>query len=170
MHDIIPEPQSVQINPLDRFRLGRMILSPYQWKSYRQLVRLNWLPVKFDPNYVKQVPDDQIGIYSFVVKPEVADHRDVAYLMYVGKVERQTFRARYRQYLVEFKKGDESRWVHVTEMLNRWQGFLWFYYAAVSKPRTIAAMENDLISAFLPPCNKKFNGDVGRDIKKLFAL
>lgn len=170
MHDIFPEPAAVKINPLERFHLKRMILSPIQWKSYRSLVRLKWLPVRFDPRAVKQVPNDQVGVYSFVVRPKIADHRDVAYLVYVGKVERQTFRARYRQYLAEFRKGDESRWTHVAEMLNRWQGYLWFYYAPISKTPTIAVVENNLISAFLPPCNHKFKGEVAKHHKKLLGI
>ena len=159
MHDIFPDSPKFNVNPLERFHLKRMILSPSQWKGYQPLGKLNWLPVKFDPKNINQIPDDQSGVYSFVVKPGIANHDNLAYLVYVGKAERQTFRARYQQYLAEFRKGDESRWLHVAEMLNRWHEFLWFYYAEVPKNSTITPLEKNLISAFLPPCNHSFHGD-----------
>jgi hypothetical protein len=126
--------------------------------------------VHFGETTRQQVPNDQAGVYSFVAKPGIADHHAIGYLLYVGKVERQTFRDRYAQYLADFRKGDASRRPHVAEMLRRWEGHLWFYYAPLEATMDINAVEETLLSAFLPPCNKDFPATVATALRKLWAI
>ena len=84
-------------------------------------------------------------------------------------VKDQFFRDRYRQYLQERNAGDQSRRVHVTQMLLKWDGFLWFCYAAIDDKNAIVLAEDALLAAYLPPCNRRFPATVENDIKKLFA-
>ena len=75
------------------------ILNPSQWSALTLPVTLNWNIVRFSQNQVLNVQDDEVGVYSFVVKPDIANHSNCSYLMYVGQTTDQSFRTRYRQYL-----------------------------------------------------------------------
>jgi hypothetical protein len=164
MHDIFHQ-FSRHASPLAYYRMDRMFLSPKHWKTCRLPLRLRWTPVKFDAQNASAVPSDKHGVYSFVVKPNIADHTDVAYLIYVGKVRKQSFRARYTQYIAHFRKGEKSNWFHVATFLHKWQGYLWFYWAPVPARNKIDSTERMLISSFLPPGNHKFEGKVKKEIK-----
>src|SRR5262249_5226672 len=127
MFDIFPSFGKAQA-PLLYYRVDRMVLSPRHWGSCKLAVQLNWKPVKFKAANAKKVPKNQKGVYSFVVKPRIANHKNVSYLIYVGKAQKQSFQARYRQYLGHFRKGEKSKWFHVAMFLHKWQDHLWFYW------------------------------------------
>ncbi len=169
MHDIFTTARPHGGYALKDFKLERMVLAPTCWRTCRLPVRLRWRPVRFHEGNVERVPDDQGGVYSFVVKPGIADHSGVGYLLYVGKAERQPFRTRFKQYLAEKREGDDARRWHVTDMLRKWEGYLWFYYASISKRKKITTIENSLLASFLPPCNHEFPSTVKTVVKRLFA-
>lgn len=168
IQDIFPT-FSTQEAPLAYYRVDRMLLSPRHWKACNLAFQLQWRPVKFDAANATQVPDNRRGVYSFLVKPDIASHADVAYLIYVGKVERQFFRARFLQYVGHFKKGENSNWYHVASFLHKWQGHLWFYWAEIPQQNQIDATETTLISSFLPPGNHKFKGAVKKEVNLVFS-
>jgi len=89
--------------------------------------------------------------------------------MYVGKAEKQALRDRFSQYFSERDKGETSRRPHVTEMLLKWNEFLWFYYAEISDATKIKQVEEELLAAYLPPSNRTFPSKVRRAVAKLFA-
>jgi hypothetical protein len=139
-----------------------MFLSPPNWQAYVQHLQLAWQqPVPFSPGEVNNIPNDERrGVYSFVVQPNIAQHPNCSYLMYVGKVEDQSFRDRYRDYLYERRQGENSRRVHVSRMLQKWDGFLWFCYAPVNNAALISQIEDELLAAYLPPANRRFPAKV----------
>lgn len=97
-------------------------------------------------------------MYSFVVQPGIAQHPNCSYLLYVGKTKR-TFRARYQEYLRDLNKDSQgTRRPHVTVMLQKWEKYLWFYYAHVDGEKLINQVETALIAAYLPPTNKDLPG------------
>jgi hypothetical protein len=167
MHDIFQE-FSTQSAPLAYYRLERMFLSPRHWKGCKLSSQLTWTPVKFSAANASAVPKNQRGVYSFIVKPGIAGHTDVAYLIYVGKVRNQSFHERFNQYIAHFRQGKNSRWVHVAAFLHKWQDHLWFYWAAVPAKNKINSTERTLISSFLPPANRRFEGKVGKEMKLEF--
>lgn len=141
---------------LSDFHIKRMLLSPPNWQAYVPHAALAWQPVPFSTQDVNNVPnDDSRGVYSFVVQPGIAQHPNCSYLLYVGKVEDQSFRDRYRNYLTERNKGENARRVHVSRMLQKWDGFLWFYYAPVDEAALISPIEDALLAAYLPPANRR---------------
>ncbi len=167
MDDIFSKPRtSYQLND---YRLWRMVLSPTQWRSCNVPVKLAWRAVKFDRENVTRIPYDARGVYTFVVKPGIARHPSCSYLMYVGKAENQVLRKRYRQYLTEKAKGERSRRPHVTEMLLKWEGFLWFYYAEIRNKTKIKGVEDQLLAAYLPPSNRTFPSRIRGRVARLFA-
>lgn len=169
MHDIFTTARPLTGYVLSDYRISRMVLSPPHWARFRWPHNVAWKAVQFTPANAGQVPDDQRGVYTFLVKPGIADHPECAYLLYVGMVKDQFFRDRFRQYLQERAVGDASRRVHVTQMLMKWEGFLWFCYAAIGDQEAIEPAEDALLAAYLPPCNRRFPATVDLEIKKLFA-
>lgn len=146
-----------------------MILAPSQWCACSLPLALQWETIRFEKGSVGQVPENRKGVYTFVVQPGIANHPAVSYLLYVGKVERQGFRDRFRQYLRERIAGEKGRRVHVTEMLDKWEGYLWFCFATVDDEKQIEAVEDALLAAYLPPVNKHFPASILPSIKKLFG-
>lgn len=167
MDDIFSKPSSTY--ELKDFLLHRMVLSPRQWKSCNIPLKLTWRAVKFEYANGSAIPDKAKGVYTFVVKPGIANHPSCSYLMYVGRAEKQMLHSRFSQYLSEQAKGEESRRPHVTEMLLKWEGFLWFYYAKISDKTKIRRAEDELLTAYLPPSNRTFPTRIRRAVKKLFA-
>lgn len=139
------------------FKVQNMILYPRAWAGFSSAISLQWSKVLFSPAGVAQVPKDEAGIYSFVVQPGIANHPACSYLLYVGKTER-SFRVRYSEYLMDLRKGIESRRPHIAGMLTKWDGYLWFCYAPMSNGIDIAKMEDALIEAYLPPTNVELPG------------
>lgn len=167
MDDIFSKPPSKY--ELKDFRLCRMVLSPPQWQLCKLPVSLAWRAVRFQRANVNRVPNNAKGIYTFVVKPGIANHPSCAYLMYVGKAEKQMLRGRFSQYFAEKDEGEASRRPHVTEMLLKWDKFLWFYYAEISDATKIKRVEDELLTAYLPPSNRTFPSTVRRAVARLFA-
>lgn len=169
MNDIFAASAAEPGYTLSDYRLSRMVLSPPHWRSFPGPRSMSWRAVPFGAANVAQVPADQRGVYSFVVKPGIAAHPECAYLLYVGMVKDQYFRDRFRQYLREREARDLSRRMHVTQMLLKWDGFLWFCYAPIDDQAAIVPAEDALLAAYLPPCNKDFPARVRGELKKLFA-
>ena len=106
------------------------------------------------------------GVYSFVADAEIAQHPACSYLLYIGKVENQNLRNRYRQYLRA-----ETAWKnrpHIAKMISKWSGHLWFYYAEVSNTDVISQLEEDLITAFLPPENRSWPAKITHTMRMVF--
>jgi hypothetical protein len=145
-----------------------MVLSPFQWGACSLPVSLSWEAVKFTRDNATSIPKTH-GVYTFLVQPGIANHPCCSYLLYVGETESQTFRRRYRQYLREWRAGDQSKRPHVTDMLEKWAGYLWFCFATVRKRNLIEDVENALLTAYLPPSNKDFPAKVSRELRKLYG-
>lgn len=135
-----------------------IILYPKHWLSYSNTANLLWKKVKFSNSNTHEIPDDKAGIYSFVVDPCIAQHPSTNYLMYIGKVRDQSLRKRYKQYLRSEK--DWKKRPHIAGMIRKWENHLYFYYAEVSDIQLINVLEDDLITAFLPPMNKRFPAEI----------
>jgi len=56
-----------------------MLLSPRHWEACKLSIPLAWKPVKFVASNALKVPNNQKGVYSFIVKPRIANHKDVAH-------------------------------------------------------------------------------------------
>lgn len=170
MHDIPFSTGRVTLgrHALERFHLQRMILSPVQWATCSLPIKLKWKHVKFSPENSRHVPNATGGVYTFVVKPDIAEHPACSYLLYVGKADK-SFRERYYAYIKDKRLGDKSRRPHVEEMLNKWDGHLYFYYAEIERQELIQTIEQILLAAYLPPTNKSFPGEVQRALQRFFG-
>lgn len=148
---------------LKEYNVERFILSPKQWKQYNQHVNLRWDCVLFDKANGKYVPNNQSGVYTFVIKPSIADHPACSYLMYVGKAEKQSLRRRFLQYFSEISREKGGR-PKIKVMLKLWSGYIWFCYAPINDKDKISLVEKELINAYLPPMNEEFPGEIKQAI------
>jgi len=169
MHDIFSTDSDHGKFILKGMHLQRMYLSPTQWAKCNLLVSLNWTPIEFTEGNKDIVPDNLHGVYTFVAQPKIANHPACAYLLYVGKADKTTFRTRYKDYLRQKKLGDESTRIHIEDMLNKLDGFLWFYYAPISDTSLIPATEDELLMAYLPPSNKSFPAKIRKALTRIFG-
>ena len=137
-----------------------MILFPRRWREFECPVDLFWECVHFGEDTEAEVPDDFGGVYTFVVQPRIANHPCVSYLMYVGQTTNQTFRRRYGQYIRK-RTSTEPKSVNISNMLRKYEGYLWFCYARIDDADVIISVERALQDAYVPPVNINFWGDVG---------
>ena len=149
---------------LKKYEVVKVILSVDQWSKYNNTAHLIWNTVKFNRSETKNVPDDQQGVYSFVVKPGIANHPECAFLLYVGQTEKQTFRKRFGQYLREPKKKKPRP--KIKRMMDLWgENNLWFCYAKIDDPEFIKKTEDQLIMAYIPPMNDEFPAEIKPALK-----
>lgn len=163
MHDILSYDYAKEFRD---YEVKFMILNPNLWVKYPNRTSLQWYQIKFSASELANVPDSSCGVYSFVVIPDIAGHVACAYLLYVGKTERN-FRTRYREYLDDQDLSKKTNRVHIREMLNKWKEHLWFCYAPVAQVNLIKQLEKDLINSYLPPYCKEFPAEVREPMKVL---
>ena len=128
-------------------------LSPELWRGLSLTQQLEWTRVKFEPTSATYVPNNLIGVYSFVLEPGIAGI-DLRYLLYVG-MTRQHFRARFRKYLRHQTEYPTNR-RRVQVMLQTWPEHLYFYYAPLADREIVKSVEDELIIAFKPPVPREY--------------
>lgn len=156
MNDIFTH-ATFQPKSLADFKVQNMILFPPAWAACGLTMELTWEVLPFDAQNVQSVPDDKRGVYTFVVQPGIANHPACSYLLYVGQTARN-FRVRYQEYLRDEAAGAESRRPHVSGMLCKWRGYLWFCFAHIEDESLIECTEDTLLAAYMPPTNIEMPG------------
>ncbi len=149
------------------YREDRFILYPKHWAAFKCSVPLTWTRVKFREADATSVPNDKIGVYSFIAIPEIAQHPACHYLLYVGMVETSNFRTRFRSYLGEHKKPKPRD--HIIMMIERWKKYLWFYYAELPTSTIVKPTEDSLLTAYIPPVNREWPAAIGPLVRMLFS-
>jgi hypothetical protein len=166
-HDLIDRPSIRErraiTDDLKTFNVSRIVLSPNRWSTFKTDLVLNWTMVRFEKSEIDKIPDDQKGVYSFVVCPGIANHPASYYLMYIGKAEDQPLRTRIKQYFQEVN--DDKGRAPVQDMIINWNSHLWVCYTTVSDIDKIDSLEDSLISAFVPPINQKYKGTLGKAVR-----
>ncbi len=149
------------------YRVDRFILNPSRWRACSTLgTKLVWKRIRFHRQGVKRLPNDKMGLYSFIAEPQIAGHRSVRYLLYVGKAEDQSLRSRVTSYLYESQKAKPR--IHISEMLQKFPEHLWLYFAVVDDVSIITGLEEQLLAAFLPPFNRDWPATVRNVMKAVF--
>jgi len=134
------------------------LLWPERWDQYNRIHNCEWERVEFRKSQASDVPDEP-GVYNFVIEPGIACHPSCAYLMYVG--ETGSLEERFRDYISE--KDNSSGRPKVLKMLNYWEGYIKFYYIEVQENEK-EKVEEEMISAFIPPYNDQITGDVSSPV------
>lgn len=156
-----------EADDIKNYRVDRFILYPQHWAGYPARYALNWQKVRFQSDQATVIPNNEIGVYSFVVKPNIADHPAVHYLLYIGMVHKGNLRSRFRSYLSETNK--EKARPHIYKMIERWSNYLWFYYVTVADPEEAKRLEDELIIAYLPPVNRQWPAQISGKMGALWS-
>lgn len=136
-------------------------LWPYRWPKYKSLATLAWKEYVFDVSQAHTVPENP-GVYTFFIKPKV-DTLDVSYLIYIGKTDRPL-----RERFVEYCRGLNKPEVRpkIYSWLKMYQGFVVFRCAEVTASAvTPKHIEDQLLMAFIPPCNESFPAEVSKLVR-----
>jgi hypothetical protein len=149
------------------YREDRFIFHPEHWSGFKSAITLTWHGVRFTAANATSIPNNKMGVYSFVVTPGIAQHPACHYLLYIGMVSTSDFRTRYRNYLQERTKPKPRD--HIVMMLDRWEKHLWFYYAEVSGKIVIEELEKQLIIAYLPPANREWPAAISSVMRMAFS-
>ena len=158
--DLVSTPEA--LGHLKLHNINRFVLSPSLWAEFTIPITLDWKVVKYDKREKGKLPQ-VAGVYTFIVRPGIANHPECSYLLYVGKTDRQTLRDRFLQYFSEAKK--EKGREHIKLMLNTWESNLWYCFAEISNTTIIDDIENALLTAYVPPMNRDFKGKLGKALK-----
>ena len=147
---------------LKSYAIDGFVLSPKLWSECLLPVHLNWEMVKYDRSERLKLPETA-GVYTFIVKPGIANHPECSYLLYVGKTDKQTLRKRFLQYFSEEQK-PKGR-THIKFMGHRYRAHLWYCFAKIDDVSLIDTIEKALICAYIPPMNREFDGIIGEGMK-----
>jgi len=131
---------------------------PQQWAAYNLSDSLNWEIYPFQQDQIENIPN-QPGVYSFVIQPGIASHSACSYLMYIGQTKR-TLQDRFEDYFDE-RKNPAGR-PKLLDLLNFYEDYLHFCCSTIEEKERIGEIEDELIKAFLPPCNDQLPAGVRR--------
>ena len=143
------------------------LIPEYMTTASYPVDELSWTSVRYGLDDADDVPDDQRGVYAFVVAHSdrvLPWHRYVMYVGIGGKNSSRTLRDRYNDYLNTKKVLKRDR---ITRMIGTWSDVLHFAYAPV--PESVSSeqlidLEKEINSALLPPFSK---ADIKANIKKM---
>jgi hypothetical protein len=138
-------------------------LWPERWGGLNLPLGLTWTVVPFTTESVAAVSAEP-GVYAFIIRPQTPLTLDTSYLMYIGMTDRPLVQ-RYRDYLRE-RDSDQIR-PKLLRILPLYGPHLFFAFAPTPDGSTPEAVEQSLLSAFIPPGNDRIDAHVNR-IRKAF--
>jgi len=140
---------------LQAFHKVDMMFSPIAWAG-APVVAANWTKSDFPPQPRTAIPKKP-GVYVFVVMTELFGFPHASGLFYIGKASNLYDR-------VGAYTGDvntrliQTRRPLVWRMLNQWHGHLYYFYTITANAADAATLESQMIEAFRPPFNKRYEG------------
>lgn len=147
-----------------RLQTWAFTLSPVLWEGLNLPQQLHWIRTPFDETPAGQIPNNLIGVYAFLLEPNVASLK-LAYLLYVSQTK-ENFRARFRKYK-RYQQEEPTNRLLVKLMLTTWPGRIAFYYAPVNNRDLVKPIEDELIAACKPPVNRAYPAKVRQSFKIL---
>lgn len=137
-------------------------LWPKIWNSFKLNITLTWDERTFESSEANNIPEEP-GVYTFVIKPEIASHPACAYLVYTGKAK--DLKRRFKQYL-EVQNQKRRHSPKIEQGLMQYKGYLFFIYSLLKK-KSITKVEQVLIDGFIPPWNDKktISSEVGNIVR-----
>jgi hypothetical protein len=139
-------------------------LHPKQLGSLKLPVDLKWNRIRFAKENADQVLE-QPGVYAFVISHDDPGLPSHGYVLYIGQTKgkktTRSLRVRMKEY---FREQERPKRPRIYEMLNKWKGFLFFYFAAVD-PAVVNLLdvEAQLNDAMIPPYSQQ---DFSAEIRK----
>lgn len=132
----------------------QFILWTKKWSEYQNIHDLNWRMCPFKDEERANIPTES-GIYTFLIRPEIASHPACSFLMYVGKTK--SLHRRFGEYLSE--RNQATGRPKIVRLLNKYGDYLWFCFTVLPED-AIADQERALINAYIPPFNDQYPAEI----------
>ena len=152
----------------------RFLLYPPFWKDSTKRISpgIKWKKVKFISTNIPRVPTSH-GIYCFVmIPPKPNNFWTTRYLFYIGKAASASLRERYKNYLNEKKGlgiGRQKARIKVEEMLNDFDGYMYFFYSEILETREIVEIEEKLLNTYMPYVNTSIpEAKISEELKHIY--
>lgn len=125
-------------------------LWPKLWKSFSMRSSFSWAEKSLQRAALSSIPRNP-GIYTFVIKPDIANHPSCAYLVYTGRSK--DLHERFKQYL-DIQDGTRRHSPKMEQGLIQYKEYLYFIFSPFKKV-SLKKAEQALIDVFIPPWNDK---------------
>jgi hypothetical protein len=133
-----------------------IVLWKRKWQEYENSIPFEWTTIPLEASYRRKIPNTS-GIYTLIVKPNIAQHPACSYLMYLGKTI--SLQRRFGEYLNEQKRVDGRPKIY--RLLNKYVDHVFFCFTLVSD-ESLDVIEEALLTAFIPPANDRFPAEVSK--------
>lgn len=154
-------------------------LSTELWKKYEerksmvdlaQIKKIKYFNENHDAlsDDVNQLPSDKGGIYLYVVENSVVPFSG-SYIMYVGRArntESESIKDRAKSHYYKYMRHEENE--RLERLFDMWKSYIYLLYLPIEGNDMIDLVEDELIVALTPPCNKEYPSPIIR--KKLSAF
>jgi len=134
-----------------------------KYSSYNHMADLSKLKkIKyFDDNsqlseQVLSIPKDKGGIYIYIIENSVIPITG-SYIMYIGrarKTENESLYHRAKSHFNQYKRHEENE--RLERVFDNWKRYVYLLYLPIDGNEIIDQVENELILALAPPCNKDY--------------
>ncbi len=170
VQDIFPLDREIRADI--RSYIQKALLYPFFWTDHeKHIPPSEWTTVPFNAEEVVNIPTKN-GVYAFLIVPPSPNNFIAAsYLMYVGKAESMTLRARFKNYLKEkdgFGKGKNKPRPLVQEFLSDYEGYTAFRYTVLPK-EIVLSTETKLLNTYAPYVNAQVpEATISRELQYLY--
>ncbi len=117
---------------------------------------------------VDNLPNDSGGVYIYSIENGILPFLG-SYIMYVGRARKtnsENLRARAKSHFNQYKRHEENE--RLERLFDNWEQYVYFSYLPLDQNGMIDLVEDQLIMALTPPCNKEYPAPKVR--KKLSAF
>lgn len=112
---------------------------------------------------VKNIPTSKGGIYIYFVENPIIPSVG-RYIFYVGRARKtasENLRSRIRSHYNKYIRFEESD--RLTRLFDDWKKYTYVMYLPIDDNDTIDLVEDELIVALTPPCNKEYAATAVRE-------
>ena len=143
------------------FQVPTMFLTS-KWTS-APVKNLVWKSEDFPPDPRNLIPD-QPGVYIFVAEVNLFGFPHGSGLFYIGKAT--SLYQRIGAYMNDTDKDFvKTKRPLVWTMLNLWSGHLRYYFTITADVAAAEALEQEMLTAYMPHFNTHFDGELGAVMK-----
>jgi hypothetical protein len=133
----------------------KIIINPAQWETMLgKYEDFHWNEIHFKPANAMDLNEVE-GVYLFLASPKKANANFINYFFYVG--ETNNLRRRYKEYLTKLHSPKSGQY-KVQQIIKDFNDHLYFYFVELPGLSQIdrKVIEDDFLTAFLPPVNSKY--------------
>lgn len=105
---------------------------------------------------IDNLPSDDGGIYIYTIENRLAPLLG-SYIMYVGrarKTKTQNLKARAKSHYSQYRRHEENE--RLERVFDYWKPYVYIWYLPIEGNDLIDLVEEQLIMALIPPCNKQY--------------